>query len=57
MTDETSNVTSGERREEAIKRRELIRTIPKGPKRRVAKRMNKQIATIDRMLDEHGPKE
>ena len=57
MTDESNNTLSEQRREEAINRRELIRSIPKGPKKSVAKRMNKQIATIDRMLDEHGPKE
>ena len=56
MTDETSNVTSDQRRKEAIKRRDLVRTIPNGPKRRVAKNMNKLMATIDRILDEHGPK-
>lgn len=56
MTDQTDNVTDDKRRDEAIKRRNLIRAIPNGPARCVAKRMNKQIATIDRIMDEHGSK-
>ena len=56
MTDETNKPISEQRRKEAIERRELIRAIPKGPKKRVVKRMNQLIAAIDHITDEHSPK-
>lgn len=56
MSDETKNTEDADRRKEAIDRRNLIREMSKGPAKRVAKRMNKQIATIDRLIDEHGSK-